>query len=149
MQVVRYRPGQHYHYHMDTGQDSPWTVRFATALIYLNGGYGGGETNFPVTEETRSAGPLGRLRDRLLPLTRNEKFIRMDYNNCQTARGLTLSARPGRVALFYNTLPSSFDPDFYAWHGGCDVSEGEKWVANLWYNFGNLRNLTAALAAEG
>lgn len=44
--VLRYRPGQQYRLHLDTIQDAP-NQRLATALMYLNEGYGGGETHFP------------------------------------------------------------------------------------------------------
>ena len=133
MQVVRYRPGEHYHYHVDTTGD-PATARYATALIYLDDGFTGGETNFPLTEATRRAAPLWQ---RMLPLTRNGKFVRQDYNNCQTDVGLTVTPKQGRVAIFYNTLPSSLEVDFHSWHGGCDVTRGEKWLANLWFRFPN------------
>jgi prolyl 4-hydroxylase len=44
--VLRYRPGQEYRPHFDTihGTDNQ---RIATMLIYLNGGFAGGETHFP------------------------------------------------------------------------------------------------------
>ena len=36
---------------------------------------------------------LGTLRGQLLPLTRNAKFMRLDYNNCQTSLGAALDSR--------------------------------------------------------
>eukprot|EP01047_Picozoa_sp_COSAG01_P013609 COSAG01_NODE_645_length_14553_cov_32.925227_6_plen_139_part_00 len=98
LQVVRYgsppvggRPdqqaGQHYHAHADyhtgrSGTDGydgrapgfykdPLANRFATLLIYLNDGFAGGETQFPLArcgggtteaEEQASAGGAGRLQ---------------------------------------------------------------------------------------
>jgi prolyl 4-hydroxylase len=49
--VLRYRPGQEYRPHFDTihGTDNQ---RIATMLIYLNGGFAGGETHFPVPDVT-------------------------------------------------------------------------------------------------
>ncbi|PTQ62482.1 prolyl 4-hydroxylase [Sphingomonas aurantiaca] len=44
--VLRYRPGQQYRLHLDTIQDAA-NQRVATVLVYLNEGYGGGETHFP------------------------------------------------------------------------------------------------------
>lgn len=44
--VLRYRPGQHYRPHLDA-LPGGGNQRVATMLIYLNEGYGGGETAFP------------------------------------------------------------------------------------------------------
>lgn len=44
--VLRYRPGQEYRPHLDTIQGAA-NQRVATVLVYLNGGFGGGETHFP------------------------------------------------------------------------------------------------------
>lgn len=48
MTILRYRPGQQYFRHYDAlpGIDNQ---RFKTALVYLNQGYGGGETRFTKT----------------------------------------------------------------------------------------------------
>ena len=48
LQILRYRPGQQYRTHMDfvPGVDNQ---RVLTALVYLNEGYGGGETRFVKT----------------------------------------------------------------------------------------------------
>lgn len=48
MLILRYRPGQQYRRHYDAlpGVDNQ---RFKTALVYLNQGYGGGETEFTKT----------------------------------------------------------------------------------------------------
>jgi len=47
--ILRYRPGQQYRNHYDAlpGVDNQ---RFKTALVYLNQGYGGGETAFTKTD---------------------------------------------------------------------------------------------------
>ncbi|MEH3121867.1 MAG: 2OG-Fe(II) oxygenase [Sphingomonas phyllosphaerae] len=45
--VLRYRPGQEYRPHFDTIQGTD-NQRIATMLLYLNGGFAGGETHFPV-----------------------------------------------------------------------------------------------------
>ncbi|MFZ5796234.1 MAG: 2OG-Fe(II) oxygenase [Pseudomonadota bacterium] len=44
--ILRYRPGQQYRPHLDT-LPGERNQRVATMLIYLNDGYGGGETYFP------------------------------------------------------------------------------------------------------
>lgn len=45
--VLRYAPGQEYRPHLDTIQGAD-NQRVATMLVYLNGGFAGGETHFPV-----------------------------------------------------------------------------------------------------
>ena len=47
LQILRYRPGQQYRPHNDWL--APPNRRIVTALIYLNDGYGGGETEFVKT----------------------------------------------------------------------------------------------------
>ena len=47
LQILRYRPGQQYHPHVDWLGDE--NARILTALIYLNDDYGGGETAFVKT----------------------------------------------------------------------------------------------------
>ncbi|MBW6527178.1 2OG-Fe(II) oxygenase [Sphingomonas sp. RHCKR7] len=44
--VLRYRPGQEYRPHLDTIQGAA-NQRIVTVLLYLNQGFGGGETHFP------------------------------------------------------------------------------------------------------
>jgi len=46
LQVLRYRPGQQYRPHLDAVSGDP-NQRILTALVYLNDGYEGGETQFP------------------------------------------------------------------------------------------------------
>lgn len=46
LQVLRYRPGQQYHPHLDFVRAAD-NQRFLTALVYLNHDYRGGETVFP------------------------------------------------------------------------------------------------------
>ena len=118
---------------MDAGEDErkPLATRFLTALIYLNDGFGGGETNFPM------AGPSGTRR----PQIRNVHVVRREFNNCQTSQGLTLAPQMGRVVIFHNTHPNSAGFDFHAWHGSCAVAAlGEKWAANMWFSFGLFHN---------
>ncbi|HSX57383.1 MAG TPA: 2OG-Fe(II) oxygenase [Sphingomonas sp.] len=45
--VLRYRPGQEYRPHLDTIAGAA-NQRIRTFIIYLNGGFRGGETNFPL-----------------------------------------------------------------------------------------------------
>jgi prolyl 4-hydroxylase len=46
LHILRYLPGQEYRRHMDTIAGAA-NQRFWTALVYLNDGYKGGETDFP------------------------------------------------------------------------------------------------------
>ncbi len=88
LQILRYRPGEQYHPHVDwLGEENQ---RVLTALVYLNDGYEGGETKFVKTGLRvrgskgdalifRSSGP-GRQLDPLsehagLPVTRGTKYI--------------------------------------------------------------------------
>ena len=89
LQILRYRPGQQYRTHLDfvPGIENQ---RVLTALVYLNEGYGGGETRFVKTGLEvkgaagdaivfRNAGP-DRRSDPMsehagLPVTRGTKFL--------------------------------------------------------------------------
>ncbi len=91
LHVLRYRPGQQYRPHHDAHAFGPVEKRrIATALIYLNDGYVGGETDFPEIGVTvrGAAGDLlifhNLTPDRLpdprmthagLPVTRGEKWL--------------------------------------------------------------------------
>ena len=127
MQVLRYLPGEHYHYHTDTGGSPSIAGRALTALFYLNHNFSGGETNFPMA---RRAEPMN-----------NVYRVREEFHNCQVDSGLTVRPQQGSVLLFYNLAPNSATKDFFTWHGSCDVESGEKWAANLWFH----RNLMSTV----
>jgi prolyl 4-hydroxylase len=63
LQCVRYEPGEHYGYHVDTideYNELPFGGRLASCLLFLNDGFEGGETSFldlglKVTPRTGSA----------------------------------------------------------------------------------------------
>ena len=91
LHVLRYRPGQQYRPHHDAHAfGRPETRRIATALLYLNDAYEGGETHFPEIGVT-VRGAVGDLlifhnltADKLpdprmthagLPVTRGEKWL--------------------------------------------------------------------------
>lgn len=57
LSVLHYAPGQEYRAHMDTLPLEP-NQRIATALLYLNAGYAGGQTHFPALGVT-VVGQLG------------------------------------------------------------------------------------------
>lgn len=91
LHILRYSPGQQYRPHHDAlGQVPPEKRRIATALIYLNDAYEGGETNFPevgVTVRgavgdmlvfhnlTANREPDPRMTHAGLPVTRGEKWL--------------------------------------------------------------------------
>jgi len=91
LHVLRYRPGQQYRPHHDAlGHVPAQKRRIATALIYLNDAYEGGETHFPEIGIT-ARGAVGDMlifhnltADRMpdprmthagLPVTRGEKWL--------------------------------------------------------------------------
>jgi prolyl 4-hydroxylase len=89
LQVLRYRPGEEYKTHYDAIPGFG-NQRVMTMLVWLNDGYGGGETWFPTAELAvkgrpgdailfRNTGPDGR-RDEAAahagrPVTRGEKLL--------------------------------------------------------------------------
>ena len=101
--------------------------RSITVLVYLNDDFEGGETSFP------TAG----LRE---PMN-NVYAVRERYHNCSTAEGVSVTPRRGAVLLFYSLKPNSATKDFFTWHGSCDVLQGEKLAANLWFHLGLMRQL--------
>ena len=87
--VLRYRPGQQFRPHLDTIAGAA-NQRRATMLVYLNEGYGGGETHFPdanvtimprggdaiLFENVRSDGsPDPATRHAGLPVTQGVKWL--------------------------------------------------------------------------
>ena len=119
LQVIHYRVGEHYHSHHDGHK------RFATAFIYLNEGFEGGETYFPAVSGVGGT-RLPDWRTRL---------------RCEG--GFRAIGRTGDVVLWYNEALKWNDTTgtwatqeaLEAIHAGCDVRAGEKWGANLWYRF--------------
>lgn len=122
MQALHYDEGAHYHYHIDTGGHPSIASRAITVLLYLNDGFGGGETNFALS---------GAPED-----MRNVHAIRHEFDGCQTEKGLTVAPVAGSALLFYNHLPNSAQKDYRTWHCANDVRGGQKWAANLWFHHG-------------
>jgi hypothetical protein len=49
--------------------------------------------------------------------------------------GMSITPQRGDALLFYNmysTEEGTMKTDIESFHAGCDVTEGEKWAANLW-----------------
>lgn len=85
----------------------------------------GGETAFPVADDAN------RYYVKNYSLTLNEK--------CQEAN-LLIKPRKGTAVMWYNHLLERDGAthmgaiDWLSLHGGCDVIEGVKWIANVWLN---------------
>ncbi len=91
LHILRYRPGQQYRPHHDAHAFAPIEQRrLATALLYLNDAYAGGETNFPELGITvrgqvgdllifqnldAQGGPDPRMIHAGLPITAGEKWL--------------------------------------------------------------------------
>ena len=98
--------------------------RYITILFFLNNVTEGGETAFPVAD-------------------REELFAEKNYStnlsrNCNRA-SLVVKPVKGSALLWYNNVLDEEsgkmgEVDMLTLHGGCDVIQGEKWIANLWIN---------------
>ena len=58
------------------------------------------------------------------------------YKNCGEAN-LRVAPKKGKVIFWYNHFIDKEtgwmgNLDFYTLHGGCPVTEGEKWIGNFW-----------------
>lgn len=140
LQVVQYGVKGHYHAHYDSSVDDNTTMtccrkaknltkcslcRFLTILYYLNDVPQGGETAFPVADESNFNKTM---------------FDESDLSNlsshCHDAN-LVIRPRRGKAIMWYNHMISNETgllgkQDEYSLHGGCDVLEGQKWIANNW-----------------
>ncbi|KAL9975420.1 hypothetical protein ACROYT_G012581 [Oculina patagonica] len=141
LQVVNYGVHGHYHAHYDStdewdgpvskccgGQTENCSLyRYMTVLYYLNDVHRGGETAFPVADE--------------------EDFNQTDYQekdrsnlsfHCYDAN-VVVRPKKGTAVMWYNHMISNVTgllgpQDVRSLHGGCDVLEGFKWIANNWIN---------------
>jgi len=139
IQVVRYSVFGHYNAHYDTSHGSArekecctkndgidcHLCRFITIILYLNDVAKGGETAFPVADDA------SRYYTKNYSVTLNEK--------CREAN-LLIKPRKGTAVMWYNHLLEHDGAthmgaiDWLSLHGGCDVIEGVKWIANVWLN---------------
>lgn len=109
VQVQIYQPGQHYSKHTDSWENESVCKnrvkqRTWTCVLYLNDVAGGGTTSFPKAK---------------LKLHR--------------AGDPSRAPEQGTLACWYNVLPDlQANPDTQ--HQGDDVTKGEKFIANFWYN---------------
>ncbi|XP_033636297.1 transmembrane prolyl 4-hydroxylase-like [Asterias rubens] len=135
LQVVRYETGGHFHAHYDSNElDSDMECmrngqtgrfcRFMTILYYLDDTLRGGETAFPIADNG----------------TYSEKATKTEiYDLSQHCHDANLFIKPekGKAVMWYNhyinqTTGWMGDLNHYSLHGGCEVLEGTKWIANNW-----------------
>lgn len=53
------------------------------------------------------------------------------WRNAETSNALTVKPEKGKAILFYNVLPDG-NFDELSMHSSSPVTEGEKWLTNLW-----------------
>lgn len=98
--------------------------RYITILIFLNNVTKGGETAFPVADHEE--------------LLQAQNFSKDLSKNCEKA-SLVVKPVKGNALFWYNNVLDEKtgkmgEADKLSLHGGCDVIDGEKWVANMWIN---------------
>lgn len=145
LQVVRYQPYGHYHAHYDSETHARKNVacchqvlqgkrcrlcRYVTVLYYLNDNYTGGETAFPFADNITMDIEKAKIRK-----LGKDPFNLNEY--CHDSN-LVVKQKRGTAMLWYNHKMDYKnggwlgDLDDYSLHGGCMVTEGEKWIANNW-----------------
>ncbi|KAK3737073.1 hypothetical protein QZH41_013883 [Actinostola sp. cb2023] len=141
VQVVHYPESGHYHCHHDSevinrelpcctyGRKNCRLCRYLTVMIFLNDVEDGGELAFPVADNS----------------TYNWEFwTKESYTKCNMVKhcsksNVIVQPKAGKAVVFYNHLfdkktqwSSALDPR--ALLGDCQVTKGEKWIANVWIN---------------
>jgi len=142
LQVVSYGPMGHYNCHLDSDFIKPKrpcchfmsselghcrVCRYATVLYFLDNVEDGGETAFPIADNSTF--------DR-------EEWMRDPENVCNLAKNchkanVVVKPEKGKAVLWYNhrvdnTTGWMGEIYTFSFHGGCDVTRGTKWIANHW-----------------
>ena len=144
IQVVHYEQGGHYHCHHDSDDLDPSmpcctygsehmncrVCRYLTVMVFLTNVTRGGETAFPVADNQTTFS--------------YENWVSEAIHKCNLAKGchksnLIIKPQMGTILMWYNHdvdprtgWIGDLDPTTY--HGGCDVIENDKWIANSWIN---------------
>ncbi|CAE7246995.1 P4H6 [Symbiodinium natans] len=129
LQIARYRPGERYEMHHDSGPEVG-LARPATLIVYLNDVEAGGETIFPLSREVL-------LQCRPVHHADADGHSRFGIENCCNLRLpelLRVAPREGRAVLFFNHHLLG-EKDVRAVHASCPVLSGEKWLAQRWFRF--------------
>ena len=131
LQVLRYEKGGYFDVHHES---TAFLNRFATLLYYLDGpGLGnGGQTAFPLGPDGFGGGVLSG---------EDAKEVARSFGvyggnvtaACSSSIGVRVDPIPGDAVLFFN-LDEDGDVDQFAIHAACEVTGGEKWAANHWFN---------------
>ncbi|XP_028417038.1 transmembrane prolyl 4-hydroxylase-like [Dendronephthya gigantea] len=138
IQVVKYETGAHYDCHHDTqslsnelpccqyGSSNCRLCRYLTIMVFLTDNYEGGEKCFPLADNKTFS-------QKDLPREYLEKCnLAKSCNKCN----LLVKPKQGKALLWYNHLLNTKTSwmgalDAFSSHGDC-VSDGEKWIANIW-----------------
>ncbi|EDQ92299.1 uncharacterized protein MONBRDRAFT_4738 [Monosiga brevicollis MX1] len=122
LQVVQYEQGGYYRSHLDT---SSWHPRDITALYYLTTVQTGGGTAFQ-----NVSAEMGDLLDSTRKQPCFDSTHHAEASEPQD-HGAIVPAVAGRAVIFYNTRKDG-QMDTAAYHAGCQIIKGEKWIANHW-----------------
>ncbi|XP_006822416.1 transmembrane prolyl 4-hydroxylase-like, partial [Saccoglossus kowalevskii] len=143
IQVVKYGIGGHYNAHIDsgvdTGEDNSLTCchlklarncricRYVTFMVYLNDVEKGGETAFPVANNSTYD----------VEALRHGK--KLNLNKYCNKSNLMIKPKKGKAVIWYNHFINEQTgwfghTDQLTWHGGCPVVKGTKWILNRWIN---------------
>ncbi|XP_073259502.1 transmembrane prolyl 4-hydroxylase-like isoform X1 [Porites lutea] len=141
LQVVSYGPMGHYNCHLDSDfiRKSPCchylgselrncrVCRYATILYFLDNVEDGGETAFPIADNSTF--------DDEVWMSDAENVCNL-AKNCHKAN-VVVKPEKGKAILWYNHKVNNMTGwmgqlDKFSFHGGCDVKRGTKWIANNW-----------------
>ena len=138
LQVLRYERGGYFDVHHES---TAFLNRFATLLYYLDGpGDGnGGQTAFPLGPDGEGGGVLSG--EDAKDVARSLGVYGGNVTAaCSSSIGVRVDPIPGDAVLFFN-LDRDGDADPFAIHAACEVTGGEKWAANHWFNVPEKRSV--------
>jgi len=143
IQLVHYDKKQHYFGHHDYAHkwesvDNEYIQaggnRFVTVIFYLNNVKAGGHTAFPFANSTKTPLLDENGKERIWVTSDDGEQVYYGYFGCD-GEGLMVPPIKGSAVIFYNLQEQHTEdalPDSYTLHAGCDVEEGEKYMANVW-----------------